>query len=197
MTLRFSCECGQKLRSPDDKVGRRARCPNCSNWVIVPRSASYETVAERAAPKPGEGGAGEAGGPSGGSNRRVVVADSVEEDRARLAAMLREHGYEVFEAANGPEAVEVIRRIKPHCAVLDVRLDMMSGFKVIDQIRNPSNPKNDAVWNVPVIMTTSKLRGRDKQYSMSLGAKGYFVKPVTPAQICPRVEKEVSRYAGR
>ena len=195
MTLRFSCECGQKLKCPDDRLGRSARCPKCSNWVLVPNSASYDTIAERVESKTDS--VSEAEGSLSASNRRVVVADSVEEDRFRLIAMLREHGYDVFDAANGPEAVEVIRRIQPHCAVLDVKLDMMSGFKVIDQIRNLANPKNDVVWNVPVIMTTSKLRGRDKQYSMSLGAKGYFVKPLTPAQICPRLEKEVVRYAGR
>lgn len=193
MTLRFRCECGQKLRCPDDKLGKRAKCPKCANWVRVPESATYDTIAEQAKPKKQEPVKSEPGS-SLEKKVQIVVADSSEADRKPLVVMLQQHGYRVFEANDGPQAVDAIREHRPRCAVLDVKLDILSGFQVIEQIRNMNNAKNDAVWNTPVIMTTAKLRGRDKQYSMSLGAKGYFLKPVTPAQICPKIEKEVAGH---
>ena len=44
-----------------------------------------------------------------------------------------------------------------------------------------------------MLMTTSRLRGRDKQYAMSLGVGGYFSKPVKPAKFFPRLEKVLSK----
>lgn len=197
MTLRFRCECGQKLRCPEEKLGKRAKCPKCSQWVRVPESMTYDTTAqrvERKARKKEEVKAGNGSSPE--EKIPVVVADSAEGDRKQLVTMLTQHGYRVFEAGDGPQAVDLIREKKPHCAVLDVKLDILSGFQVMEQLRSPSNPKNDVAWKIPVIMTTAKMRGRDKQYSMSLGAKAYLVKPLMPAQICPKVEKEVARYVS-
>ena len=191
MPLRFRCECGQKLKCPDEALDKRAKCPKCGLWLHVPNSSSYDTVADPSHAK------GEEEHPSDVDKLRVVVADSQDSARGYLAVMLREHGYLVFEANDGAKAIELIRDKKPHAAILDVRLDSMSGFQVVEQIHNPANPRNEDVWSIPVIMTTDKLRGRDKQYSMSLGAKAFFVKPLTPADICHRLEKEASGYAGR
>lgn len=191
MPLRFHCECGQKLKCPEEKLGKRARCPKCGASLRVPQSDTYDTLAEKVAPKHKERGES-----SDEKAMRVVVADSVAEDREHLSTMLRQHGYKVSEAADGPQAVELIREKKPDAAILDIKLDILSGFQVVDTIRNPGNPKNEAVWKTPIIMSTAKLRGRDKQYAMSLGAKGFFLKPILPAQICPRLEKAISRPAG-
>lgn len=199
MPLRFRCQCGQKLKTGEDLVGKRARCPKCRQWLRVPQSDTYETVAEAAAvkkDKPVRKLAVKPEAPPADEKARVVIADSVDEDRKLLATMLREHGYHVVEATDGPQAVEAIRAEKPDAIILDVKLDILSGFQVVEQIHNPGNDKNAKVWNTPVLMTTGRLRGRDKQYSMSLGVKGFFTKPLTPAQLCARLEKEVTRPGG-
>ena len=63
--------------------------------------------------------------------------------------------------------MELIRKVKPGVIILDVKLDILSGFQVIDQVRSPANVRNQDVWRTPVLMTTFKVRGRDKQYAIA------------------------------
>ncbi len=119
----------------------------------------------------------------------ILVADSNARDRRMTAQILQEHNYVVLEAADGPKALELIRAERPAAAVLNVKLDILSGFQVVQQLRSPSNALNKDVWKTPVLMTTERLIGREKQYSMSIGARGYFMKPVRPSEICPKLER--------
>ena len=212
MPVRFRCPCGQKLKVAESAVGKCAKCPKCSRRLRVPNGATYETVAEEAPRKSHEtGGAKNPRPPTGiaaGAEQapepereapeeeakgRILVADSVPSDRDQLVVMLRNHGYSVIEAGDGEKAISLIRDRHPGAVVLDVSLDLMSGFQVIQHVRNLSNPLNKEVWNVPMLMTTAKLRGRDKQYAMSLGVGGYFAKPVQPAKFFPRLEKALEQ----
>jgi CheY-like chemotaxis protein len=194
MALKFSCSCGQKLKTGDELVGKRAKCPKCAQWLRVPQSSGYDTVAEMTEVKAAQAESRPA--TQGKARAKVVIADSVEEDIERLATILRQHGYDVVLARDGPQAVDLIRIERPDAAILDIKLDVLSGFQVVEYIHNPSNPKNDAVWTTPILMTTEKLRGRDKQYALSLGVKRFFAKPVMPASICARLEKDINRQAG-
>jgi len=204
MPIRFQCPCGQKLKSPDDTVRKRAKCPACGRQLRVPDSPTYDTVAEELPPKKKKKKAAGALFPaeheeqSGGKDKaRVVVADSEPQDLEKIIRILHEHGYDVLETDDGEKAIDLIRQAQPDAVVLDVSLDNLSGFRVVQQIHDPANVRNDGVWSVPVLMTASKVRGRDKQYAMSLGVRGYFSKPVAPAQLCHRLESEIAKYRAR
>ena len=208
MPIRFKCLCGQKLKSPDESIGKRAKCPKCDLWFHVPESQTYNTIASQIRPKhksgreeapvaavpdPAEEGVG-----SGRKGKvRVVIADSVAADLAMLAEMLNYRGYEVLETNDGEKAVELVRKADPDAVVLDVHLENLGGFQVVRQIHDPANVQNKNVWTVPVLMTAAKVRGRDKQYAMSLGVDGYFPKPLTPAQLCHQLEREITKYRSR
>jgi CheY-like chemotaxis protein len=197
------------LKTLDGTEGRHAKCSSCLSVLRVPEDgqSTYETVAVvvtsgiPVAPSAGTG-PGASGGPkaaevSAGAKPeklRILVADSNAEDRRRLAQILRDHEYIVLEAEDGPKALELIRTERPAAALLNVKLDVVSGFQVVQQLRSPTNPKNKEVWDTPVLMTTERLYGRDKQYSMSIGAHGYFVKPLQAAQICSKLERIATKY---
>jgi len=124
----------------------------------------------------------------------VVVADGAADDLKSLSDMLRNHGYEVIETTDGEKAIELIRKESPDATVLDIQLENLAGFQVIKQIRDVANQLNKDVWKIPVLMTTAKIRGRDKQYAVSVGVQAYFAKPLSPAQVCSRLEKEIAKY---
>jgi DNA-binding response OmpR family regulator len=127
---------------------------------------------------------------------RVVVADSDAPHRKKLAVMLRNHGYTALEAYDGPTAVRMIRLTQPDAAIVDVNLDGHSGFHVIKQIRDTLTHEHHDVWQVPFLLIAATPYGRDKQYAMSLGASGYFAKPLVPAEFCPRLKKAIENYRG-
>lgn len=203
MAIRFRCTCGQKLEVADQAAGKRGRCPNCEHWLKIPHSFSVDTVdtkEETAELAPVQGSMAELPSPGRSAatapNGRVAVADSHEGCRKSLAAMLREHDYIVQEAQDGPTAIIMIRIMQPDAAIIDTKLALETGFHVAETIRSPLRTTNKALWKMPILMTTAVLSGRDKQYAMHLGACGYFVKPVTAAELCPRLEKAIRTYRG-
>jgi CheY-like chemotaxis protein len=125
---------------------------------------------------------------------RILLADSSKMDREETADILRKHNYAVLEVADGALALDMIRKERPDAAVLNVKLEGMSGFQVLHQMRSMANVLNKDVWNMPVLMTTERLHGRDKQYAISLGVEGYFVKPVPAARFAARLEKIIVRH---
>jgi CheY-like chemotaxis protein len=125
---------------------------------------------------------------------RILVADSNEKHRRMTAQVLEEHDYIVLEAADGPRALELIRSERPAAALLNVKLDILSGFQVVQQLRSPSNVLNKEVWTTPVVMTTERAHGRDKQYSMSIGAHGYLVKPLAASEICSKLQRIAAKH---
>ena len=192
MPIRFSCPCGRKLKTGDNTAGRRARCPQCSRWLRIPAVSSYDTHAEEIAP-PKEGEPAEQHA-ADHSTQTIVVADSFAADRENTAKVLRDHGYEVIQAGDGAAALDMIRHFHPLVAVINLHLNELSGFQVIQQLRNLANPMNKDVFDTPVVMTTEKSHGRDKQYAIHLGIDGFFEKPVDRERISARVEKAIRNY---
>lgn len=127
----------------------------------------------------------------------VVVADSDPSALNAIRKMLEDHGYEVFAASDGTEALAMIREKAPSLAVLDLKLDRMSGFQVISVVTDQFDPPNKHVWQTPFIMTCNKATGRDRQYAISLGVKYYFEKPLKPNVLCASIEKALGRYRSK
>ena len=207
MAIRFRCPCGQKLKTHDGTEGRHVKCTKCRTVLRVPDDgfSTYETIASPAVAEspvalassppvaPAESTADDDASAES-AKMRILIADSNPEDRQKIARILQDHNYIVLEAEDGPKALELIRQKRPAAALLNVRLDLISGFQVVEQLRSMSNVKNKDVWDTPVLMTAERLQGRDKQYSMSIGAHGYFVKPLQPAQICSKLERIAAKY---
>jgi CheY-like chemotaxis protein len=127
---------------------------------------------------------------------RVAVADSHQGWRKNLVAMLREHGYVVLEARDGPTAITTIRMTQPDAAIVDMKLDMDTGFHVLEAIRDPSRTPNRVVCKMPVLMTTAVMRARDVQYAKHLGAFTCLVKPVAASELCPKLEQAIRTHRG-
>ncbi len=206
MITRFRCVCGKKLKTTDKNVDKGAQCPSCNRWLVVPESSTYDTTAKvmkfakakrtkkaRRAVEKAEAKQTEQAEDAKG---RVVLADSNPADLDQTRSMLHDHGYAVETATDGEHALELIRESKPDAAVLDMQLNNLGGFQVVKQLRDMQHKRNADVWQTPVLITARKTRGRDKQYAMSIGAQGYFDKPLNPAQICARLEKEINRSRG-
>lgn len=86
---------------------------------------------------------------------------------ARLAA----EGYEIITAKDGEEALEVAKKNKPELIISDVMMPRISGFEMLDILRN-----TDGLRNTKIIMLTALGQAEDKTRADSLGADRYLVK---------------------
>jgi two-component system CheB/CheR fusion protein len=79
---------------------------------------------------------------AGARVRSVVVVEDQPDSRLMLQLLLESHGIEVFTAANGLEGAELIERVRPEVALVDLGLPVMSGFDLARRIRGDGNGKH-------------------------------------------------------
>jgi threonine synthase len=107
---------------------------------------------------------------------RVVVVDDTSEARRLIRRILQSQGdFEIFEATNGREALELIARERPDLVILDLMMPEVDGFAVLDSLR--SKPETA---NIPVIVATAKELTVDEKSRLqgqiqSLMLKGDFL----------------------
>ncbi len=110
--------------------------------------------------------------------RILVVDDEVEIVRA-LQRSLAAHGFEVFTAQSGEEALEAVAHYRPDVMLLDLGLPGMSGLEVAKAVRAQSN--------LPIIVLSVKDTERDKVLALDLGADDYVSKPFGMNEVLARI----------
>ena len=117
---------------------------------------------------------------------RILVADDEAEIREVLRLYLEKEGYEVVEAADGAEAVSLIKEEKVDLAILDIMMPGMDGYRVLRNVREGNN--------LPVIMLSAKCSDSDKILGLDLGADDYITKPFVPLEAVARVKSNLRRF---
>ena len=119
-------------------------------------------------------------------NCKILVIDDESRMRKLVRDFLTKNGYEVLEASNGEEAMEVFYEEKNiDLLILDVMMPKMDGWEVCREIRKTSK--------VPIIMLTAKADERDELLGFELGVDEYITKPISPKILVARVEAILRR----
>jgi two-component system KDP operon response regulator KdpE len=115
----------------------------------------------------------------GKSGARILVVDDEIEILRALQRSLAAHGYDVFTAGTGEDALAAIPLHRPDLMVLDLGLPGISGLEVCRRVREQSN--------LPIIVLSVKDTERDKVLALDLGADDYVSKPFGIDEILARV----------
>jgi DNA-binding response OmpR family regulator len=116
----------------------------------------------------------------------ILVVDDEEEIRNLIAIYLQNEGYRVLKAADGVEALEMLRREEVQLLILDVMMPRMDGIQACLKIREQQH--------LPIIMLSAKSQDMDKIYGLSTGADDYMTKPFNPLELIARVKSQLRRY---
>ena len=117
---------------------------------------------------------------------KVLVVDDESRMRKLVKDFLVKENFEVLEAGDGEEALDVFLREKDIALILlDVMMPKMDGWQVCKEIRNYSK--------VPIIMLTAKGDERDELQGFELGVDEYISKPFSPKILVARVEAILRR----
>ena len=122
---------------------------------------------------------------------RVLVVDDEPDIVALVAYHLAKSGYRVATAANGRDALDVVRRERPALVVLDLMLPDLSGYEVLEQLR-----ADEATRHVAVLMLTARREEPDRIRGLSLGADDYLTKPFSPQELVLRVAAILRRVSA-
>ncbi|MDO4409531.1 MAG: response regulator transcription factor [Eubacteriales bacterium] len=116
---------------------------------------------------------------------KVLVVDDERIIVKGLRYSLQQEGYEVECAYDGEDAVNAIREKHFDIVLLDVMLPKLSGFEVLQQVREFSD--------VPIIMLTAKGDDMDKILGLDYGADDYVTKPFNPLEVKGRIKAIIRR----
>ncbi|MBV8123194.1 MAG: response regulator [Burkholderiaceae bacterium] len=114
------------------------------------------------------------------SKGKILVLDDDRLVLATLAHGLSQAGFEVLDADNGDDAILLARQHRPGLALLDIRMEGLSGFDVAAYLRD--------YLQIPFMFLSAFADEKTVDKVKSLGAMAYLVKPLDIRQIAPAVE---------
>ena len=118
---------------------------------------------------------------------KVLICDDERDIVAALRIYLEPEGYQIFEAYNGKEALDIVRREEIHLLLLDVMMPELDGIATLAALRRDHS--------MPVILLTAKSESSDKVLGLNVGADDYVTKPFEPTEVIARVRSQLRRYA--
>lgn len=122
---------------------------------------------------------------SGGTRRNVLVVDDEAQITRTLRTALSGNGFNVRTAADGDEALEVMRGWNPDLVVTDLSMPNMAGLELCKRIRAKSQ--------IPIIVLSVRGEERTKVEALDAGADDYVTKPFNLNELLARVRAGIRR----
>lgn len=119
------------------------------------------------------------------NKERILVVDDEASIRRILETRLSMIGFNVITAADGEEALLILKRETPNLIILDVMMPKLDGYGVCQEIRKESD--------VPIIMLTALGDVADRITGLELGADDYVIKPFSPKELEARIRSLLRR----
>lgn len=120
-----------------------------------------------------------------GDSQCVLIADDDPDIREVVSFALEEAGFEVFEAADGRETLEVVAREGPDLVILDIMMPEIDGTDVCRKLRADSD--------VPIVFLSSRDDEVDRVVGLEIGGDDYVTKPFSPRELVARVKAILRR----
>ncbi|MGD8800673.1 MAG: ATP-binding protein [Desulfobacterales bacterium] len=122
-----------------------------------------------------------------GRRRKALVVDDICSNRDVLVAMLKHMGFEVFEAINGQQAVDLASKSHFDLIFMDRRMPIMDGIEAISHINRITKNKR-----VTIIAVSASVTERDQALSKEMGYDGFLPKPVSWPKLSALMEEHLN-----
>src|SRR5438034_11292055 len=121
-------------------------------------------------------------------SQKILIIEDEEGIIHLLKLYLKDAGYDVVVASDGPDGLALHARERPDLVILDIMLPALDGFEVCRRIR---------AWSkTPILMLTARVTEDDRIAGLDLGADDYLVKPFSPRELVSRVRAILRRVGS-
>lgn len=116
----------------------------------------------------------------------ILVVEDEKEIADAIEIYLKNQGYQVYKAANGQLALDVMGEYDIHLAIVDIMMPVMDGITLTMKLREK--------YDFPIIFLSAKSEDIDKITGLNIGADDYVTKPFVPMELLARVASQLRRY---
>ena len=116
----------------------------------------------------------------------ILIVEDEKGIRETIKVFLKNQGYNIFEASNGQEGLDIINNNDIHLAIVDIMMPVMDGITMVLKVRE----KHD----FPIIFLSAKSEDIDKITGLNIGADDYVTKPFEPMELIARINSNIRRY---
>jgi two-component system, chemotaxis family, chemotaxis protein CheY len=117
-------------------------------------------------------------------SKRILTIDDSKTIRDMLMLTLAEAGFEVLQAVDGQDGLDVLDKEQVDVVITDINMPRMDGYEVIRQLRNNSTHKS-----TPILVLTTESEVDKKNLARVAGATGWMVKPFDPERLIATINK--------
>lgn len=117
----------------------------------------------------------------------ILIADDEPQLRLLVRTTLEDDNYEIYEAEDGQQALELAAQVNPDLFLLDNMMPKLDGIAVCKELR-----ANSKFSDRPVIMLTAKSQQHDISLGKKVGVTHYLTKPFSPLELMSLVEEILS-----
>ena len=121
------------------------------------------------------------------NEKTILIVDDEQWVRQILEKKFKREGFRTLVAANGQEAIELARKEKPDCILLDIKMPEVDGLDACKVIKTDADTRH-----IPIIILSAKAELFDKRAGMAAGADTYLTKPLKFNVILEHVKKVLS-----
>ena len=112
----------------------------------------------------------------------ALIIEDNPDNMTLICDILELNGYATIHAKTGTQGFEIALEQQPDFIILDIQLPDISGYEVLDKIRDC-----DKTRSIPVIAMTSYAMAGDRERLLSAGCDGYVEKPIDPALVFDQI----------
>ncbi|GAB6513297.1 response regulator transcription factor [Bacillus cereus] len=117
---------------------------------------------------------------------KILIVDDDIEIRKIISIYLKNEGYEIIDAPDAIEALDILRNTTIDLIILDIMLPKMDGIEACLKIREQ--------YQMPIIFLSAKDEDIDKIQGLMSGAEDYITKPFNPLELMARIKSQLRRY---
>jgi two-component system cell cycle response regulator DivK len=126
------------------------------------------------------------------NNHTILHIEDNFENRILIRRILQYSGYEVLEAENAYEALELLESSTPDMILMDINMPDIDGYSLTRQLKS-----NIKFRNVPIIAITANVMKGDREKSLLAGCDGFIAKPINVDSFVDQVELFLEKYGIR
>jgi signal transduction histidine kinase/DNA-binding NarL/FixJ family response regulator/HAMP domain-containing protein len=130
-----------------------------------------------------------------GKSRQILVVDDSQENRSVIVNLIGPLGFELTEATNGKEALEILTQLKPDLIIADLVMPEIDGFELIRRIR-----KTPELKDTIIIASSASVYENDRHKCMDFGSNDFLAKPIEAEILFEKLQKYLQLewiYAAR